>query len=178
MEIFRDEDDYRYFEDLLARHLAAKPATDKFGRKYKSFYGQVQLHSYCLMPTHFHLLLWQKKAGAITQFMSRISIAYSMYFNLKYKRKGRLFESQFKAVPVTSDPKLIHVSRYIHLNPIGYRVWDHSSYGDYLYNARDWVTTDFVLSFFPGALGYSDFVDDYEDVKRQNDELKTLLGEA
>ncbi|MCL2869949.1 transposase [Candidatus Saccharibacteria bacterium] len=177
MNIFRDEEDFRYFEYLLNRYLTSKPTADKLGRKYKNYYDQVAMHSYCLMPNHFHFLLWQKEAGDIKRFMASLGTAYGMYFNLKYKRRGPLFESEYKSVNITEDPQLVHVSRYIHLNPIGYRLWDHSSYSDYLYSPRDWITTSFILGMFPSKQKYLDFVDDYEDVKRANDKYKSLLDE-
>ncbi|MDR0398060.1 MAG: transposase [Candidatus Nomurabacteria bacterium] len=177
MELFRDEDDHRYFEYLIMRCLSPKPLKDSFGREYRNFYGLVRLHAYCLMPNHYHLLVWQKESGLISKFISAVCIPYGMYFNKKYKRQGTIFESKYKAVRVETDPQLMHVSRYIHLNPVGYRLWDHSSYSDYVYSPRDWVTTDFVLGLFPSKKAYLDFVDDYEDVKRANDKYKHEIGQ-
>ncbi|MDR1969789.1 MAG: transposase [Candidatus Nomurabacteria bacterium] len=177
MEIFLGEDDYNYFEKLLTRGLSKEKIYDQFSRQYSNFAGDVEVHSYCLMPNHFHFLLKQKNAGSIEKFMRSINGAYSMCFNRKYKRRGPLFESRYKAVLVKTDPQLTHVSRYIHLNPIGYRIWDHSSYSDFVYEPREWVTTDFVLDMFPSKKAYLDYVDDYEDVKRANDKFKREIGE-
>jgi REP element-mobilizing transposase RayT len=176
MLVFRDEDDYGYFENLLARHLSKKPTRDKFGREHKNYHGRVQIHSLCLMPNHYHFLFWQKDAGDIAQFISSLIIAYGMYFNKKYKRRGPLFESEYKAVNITEDPQLMHVSRYIHLNPLGYRIWDHSSYSDFAFEPRDFITTDLILGMFPSKQKYLDFVDDYEDVKRANDLYRREIG--
>jgi REP element-mobilizing transposase RayT len=177
MEIFLDEDDYSYFEKLLARGLAKEKAYDKFSRQYSNFADDVEIHTYCLMPNHFHFLLRQKNSGSIEKFMRSVNVAYSMYFNKKYKRKGPLFESRYKAVLIKNDPQLTHVSRYIHLNPIGYRVWDHSSYSDFVYEPREWVTADFILGMFSSKKSYLDYVDDYEDVKRANDKFHREIGE-
>ena len=177
MEIFLDEDDYSYFEKLLARGLAKEKAYDQFSRQYSNFANHVEVHTYCLMSNHFHFLFRQKNAGDVEKFMRSVNVAYSMYFNKKYQRRGTLFESRYKAVLVKDDAGLTHVSRYIHLNPIGYRVWDHSSYSDFLYEPREWVTTDFILGMFPSKKAYFDYVDDYEDVKRMNDKFKREIGD-
>jgi putative transposase len=129
------------------------------------------------MPNHFHLLLRQKDQGDIEKFMRSLTIGYAMYFNKKYKRRGPIFESRYKAVRIHDDPQLTHVSRYIHLNPVGYRIWDRSSYSDYVYDPREWVTTSFILGMFPSKKAYLDYVDDYEDVKRANDKFKREVGE-
>jgi putative transposase len=177
MGIFCDEEDYSYFESLIARALSAEPSADSFGRKYKSYSEAVELYAYCLMPNHFHLLLKQKEKRQISQFMTCVVVSYGMYFNKKYKRQGPLFESRYKSVVIDSDVQLKHLSRYIHLNPVGYRLWDHSSYGDYVYEPRDWVNAGYILDMFSSRQAYIEFVDDYEDVKRANDQYKTQIGE-
>ncbi|MDR0591110.1 MAG: transposase [Candidatus Nomurabacteria bacterium] len=178
MDIFLEEEDFSYFEKLLARSLSRKPVQDKYGRLYSNYFDAIQIHAYCLMPNHYHLLILQKNKGEIEKFMRSLNVAYSMYFNKKYKRVGPIFESRYKAVLITEDEQLRHVSRYIHLNPVGYRLWDHSSYSDHVYEARDWVTTDFILGMFASKQKYLDFVDDYEDVKRQNDRYKRVIGNS
>lgn len=70
------------------------------------------------MPNHFHLLLQQIRDGGITEFISKLTNSYTRYFNIRNKRIGPLFQGEFKAVHVETDEQLIHLSRYIHLNPI------------------------------------------------------------
>lgn len=72
----------------------------------------------CLMDNHFHLLLHEKKENGISEFMHKISTAYTMYFNRKYKRTGSLFEGRFKAEHIDNDRHLNYLFAYIHLNPI------------------------------------------------------------
>ena len=104
------------------------------------------------MPNHFHLLLHESVDGGISKFMSKILTGYTMYFNLKYKRKGRLFESTFQARHANTDEYLKYLLSYIHLNPVkliqsdwkdvGIKDLDkvstylgnynYSSYGDYI----------------------------------------------
>lgn len=76
------------------------------------------LLAYCLMPNHIHLLIQQTSDEPLERLIHRLHTAYTMYFNKKYERVGSVFQSRFKAKPVESDEYLLHVSRYIHLNPI------------------------------------------------------------
>jgi len=78
----------------------------------------VSIGAYCLMPNHFHLLITEKKEGGISKFMQKLSTAYSMYFNKKYKRTGGLFEGKFKSQHTDTDKYLKYLFSYIHLNPI------------------------------------------------------------
>jgi len=63
-------------------------------------------------------LVRQNIPDGITKIIRRACVNYSMYFNKKYGREGNLFESVYKAVQVETEEQLLHVSRYIHLNPI------------------------------------------------------------
>ena len=77
----------------------------------------VEIIAYCLMPNHLHLLLKQLEENGISIFMSNLTNSYTRFFNTKRKRKGPLFQGKFKAVRIETDGQLVHVSRYIHLNP-------------------------------------------------------------
>jgi len=103
----------------------------------------VEVIAYCIMPTHLHLILKQLKEKGISVFMNNILNSYTRYFNVKYKRKGPLWESRFKRVSVTTDEQLLHLTRYIHLNPVtAYLVskpeqWTFSSYNEFLFEVID-----------------------------------------
>lgn len=77
----------------------------------------VDLIAYCFMDNHFHLLIRQKEEGGTSKFLSNFQNSYTRYFNTKHDRSGPLFSTQFKAVHIENDNQLIHISRYIHLNP-------------------------------------------------------------
>lgn len=79
--------------------------------------GLVDLLCYCLMDNHFHLLVHENVEGGVSLYMQRLLTSYSKYFNTRYDRSGSLFIHPFKAVLVEQDEQLLHVSRYIHLNP-------------------------------------------------------------
>jgi putative transposase len=175
-EIFRDQEDYFYFESLIARHLSQNPATDSKGREYRWLYPDIQLNAYCLMLNHFHMLVYQTEEQGIMHLMSSVLTAYTMYFNKKYKRRGSLFESTYKAVLIVEDSQLMHITRYIHLNHPSYRKWSHSSYGDYLDNPRDWIISKPILDLFTSRDSYKEFVDDYEQLQRERDIIKAELA--
>ena len=78
----------------------------------------VDTGAYCLMPNHFHFLMREKKESGISAFLEKILTAYSKYFNKKYNRTGRLFESNFKAQHANDDNYLKYLFAYIHLNPV------------------------------------------------------------
>ncbi len=70
------------------------------------------------MPNHFHILTTQVGDENISNFMQKLSTAYSMYFNKKYQRTGSLFEGKFKAQHLDTDRYLKYIFSYIHLNPV------------------------------------------------------------
>ena len=76
----------------------------------------VNIIAYCLNPNHFHLLLEQVVDQGISKFLHRLCGGHTQYFNLKYDRKGTLFQGPFRAKHVDSDEYLLHVSAYVNLN--------------------------------------------------------------
>jgi len=78
----------------------------------------VEIVAYCLLPNHFHLLIYEKDRGGISRFMQKLTTSYSMYFNKKYARTGGLLERPFKAKHVNDDSYLKYLFAYIHLNPV------------------------------------------------------------
>ena len=98
----------------------------------------VDIIAYCIMPTHIHLILSGFTDDTIRIFVSAIFKSYSLYFNRKRGRKGPLWEGRFQNVLVGNEDQLLHLTRYIHLNPTtAYLVntpseWPYSSYNEYL----------------------------------------------
>lgn len=176
-DIFIDDADYRVFLNLLKRYLSEEKTTDKVGRTYSNFYGSLELQSFCLMPNHFHLLIYVGEDERSFSFLMRCLLtSYTVYFNRRYKRVGRLFQGIFKASRITSDSYLQHISRYIHLNPRDYKHWEYSSLDYYLgIKHADWLKPERVLGLFDGD-NYQKFVADYEGNKAAVDELKHELA--
>lgn len=97
----------------------------------------VDITAFCIMPTHIHLLLKQISNNGISKYMGRILNSYSKYFNIKHQRFGPLWSSNFKNVLVSNNEQLLHLTRYIHLNPSSAGIvkksekWQYSSYKEY-----------------------------------------------
>ncbi len=128
----------------------------------------VEVVAYCLMPNHFHLLIKQTKEGGITEFMRKVIDSYTKYYNTKYSRVGPLFQGQFKAVFVESDEQLLHLSRYIHLNPTTSLLvkkideWEWSSLKEYIEN-NGFCAKEDILNFFKSPQQYQQFIQDQAD---------------
>lgn len=98
----------------------------------------VEIIAYCVMPTHLHLILKQNSTEGVSRFMSKLLNSYSRYFNIRHKRIGPLWSGRFKNVLVRGDEQLLHLTRYIHLNPTSANIvdkpeeWEFSSYREYI----------------------------------------------
>lgn len=146
----------------------------------------VEIICFCLMPNHFHFLLRGLKGKGITQFISNLQNSYAKYFNLKTSRTGSLFQQNFRAVRIESDEQLIHVSRYIHLNPItAFLVktmeelenYQWSSYPDYIRRGKTYVKKEMVLDHFRTIADYKQFMANQVDYQRKLNRIKHLLLE-
>lgn len=122
-EIFLDDFDRQRFVKLLFLCNGTAPVImreiskgDTFG--FKRGETLLSIGAYCLMPNHFHLLVREKQKNGLTDFFRKIATGYSMYFNLRYQRTGKLFEGVFRAEHAVDDRYLKHLFAYIHLNPI------------------------------------------------------------
>lgn len=102
-EIFLQPRDYQRFLEHM--------------RDYKQKYD-VRIYCYCLMPNHFHFLASSSEESSLTDFMLRLSTSHAKYFNAKYHMVGRLFQERFRSKLVDTDTYFLHLSRYIHLNPV------------------------------------------------------------
>lgn len=78
----------------------------------------VDIHAFCLMPNHYHLLLSPKIDNGISLFMRKLNMGFAKYFNQKYERTGTLFERRYRSVPIVQEEHFLHIPYYIHLNPL------------------------------------------------------------
>lgn len=176
-EIFLDADDYKFFLSLLKRYLSRSEASSRRGVQYPKLYEGIQLLAYCLMTNHFHLLVYQINEQGMMQLMRRVMTSYSGYFNRKYSRRGPLFESRYRASRINNETYLLHISRYIHLNPTDWRGYNYSSLRSYLGTAPpDWLTTIRVNSLFSSRNEYLQFLESYEQNKTELDIIKHVLA--
>lgn len=186
--IFLDEQDYAVFLHLLKYYLS--PIDPKGVHPLMEFQNftvvrprplaniekEVNLITYCLMPNHFHLILQQISVDGVTKLLRRVATTYSMYFNKRYKRVGYLFQGKYKAALVETDSYLLHLSRYIHLNPSELTRSDlvsypYSSYKYFIGLAKaGWIKPDLILAYFDKSKllpflhkypSYKNFVEEY-----------------
>jgi len=76
------------------------------------------VHAFCLMPNHYHLLISPQIENGVSRFMHKIGTGYVKYFNQKYNRKGTIFESKYKSILISEEPHFYHLPYYIHFNPL------------------------------------------------------------
>lgn len=177
--IFYERENFLFFLRRMRKHLL--PVLD--------------VVAYCLMYTHYHLLVQVKGAktsevcqtsevssspppSSVSNAMQRFSISYTKAMNKRYDRVGALFQGAFRAKRVGNDSYLMHLSRYIHLNPVTSGLverpdeWEFSSYQEYV-GLRDGTlpTPENVLAQFPSPEAYREFVESYTA-----DERVTIAG--
>ena len=121
INVFLDDSDYKKFKYLMyicntKKSIIFRDISDDFDREETI----VDIGAFCLMKNHFHLLLREKTEGGITLFMRKFLTAYSMYFNKKNKRTGKLWQGVFKSSHINNDNYLKYIYSYIHLNPAKY----------------------------------------------------------
>ena len=116
-------------------------------------YG-AEIHAYCLMTNHYHLML-ETPFGNLSLAMKYINSSYTTYFNIKSKRVGHLLQGRYKAILVEADAYAAELSRYIHLNPVRAGMvkspeeYPWSSCRFYTEGGEPlWLTTRFILGYF------------------------------
>lgn len=142
----------------------------------------VRILAYCIMPTHLHMVLQQTRENGISIFMGNVLNSYTRYFNTLNRRKGPLWQSRFKHVPVESNEQLAHLIRYIHLNPVtDFLVeepeeWPYSSYRETIGSTKAKICSiEDYLSMTPSK--YRQFVSDQKEHQRTLAALKNVVLE-
>jgi len=144
--IFRGEKDYERFFSYL------ESASERYG---------AQIHCFCLMPNHYHLLL-ETPRGNLSAILHHINASYTNYFNAKWRRVGHLLQGRYRALLVEKDSYALELSRYIHLNPVRAQLVEEPS--DYLWSSYrayvgverswPWLRREFLLDQInPGKKG-------------------------
>ena len=125
--------------------------------------------AYCLMPNHYHLLV-HLKTDELATVIQRFALSYAKAINKRFERVGSFFQGPFKAVQVDKNEYLLHLSRYIHFNPVDAglvikpEAWEFSSYRDYIGLLKGTlIEPEIVLSQFASPQDYQKFVQDYQE---------------
>jgi putative transposase len=134
------------------------------------------------MPTHIHLILKQNKDSGITKYVSKLFDSFTRYFNIKYHRKGPLWEGHFKNIIIDTDEQLMHLTRYIHLNPDSAGLtnkpqdWQFSSYNEYIGNVSNKIC-DWQNILQINIEDYKKFVNNRIAYQKELSKIKKLLIE-
>lgn len=196
--IFTNEYEYRRMRDLLwyyrfasipmrySQLLSLPEQTRKDMRRSLEKEGEfeVELYAFALMPNHFHLLVKQLTTKGIPVFLSNISNSFAKYFNVRHKRTGSLWQRPFKAVRIETEEQFLHVSRYIHLNPVTSLVikedmldtYPWTSLPEYLAEVRGGrvCRTDELRGRFKTAEAHRLFVHNHADYAKHLEAIKHL----
>jgi putative transposase len=136
------------------------------------------------MPNHFHLTLLQEENRGITIFMQRVMNSFSHFYNIKFQNVGPLFQGSFKSIEINNIEQLLHLSRYIHLNPVTANMVDEpkdyifSSYRSYIgLEKSDLIDPKPILSEFKSVKKYKRFVFLQKDYQRDLGKIKKILLE-
>lgn len=171
--------------------------TDKHRQKFLALLGDiskvyhVEIHCYCLMRNHYHLLLHTPE-GNLSDAMQHLNSNYTRYFNHSQKSDGPLFRGRYKSLPISEEDYLLRLSRYIHQNPLKANIvsklsaYRWSSYPAYIETAvvPGWLTLETVIRRFKKmrkkALSYKQFIelenDDELNKIHEKHKLAPVLG--
>jgi len=167
--IFREEENYRYFLKRYAHYIYPVAAT----------------YAFCLLPSHFHFMLKIRTEEKLTEFYREKSpkkdpqsfknfadlvsrkfknflISYLKSFNNRYDRKGSLFLDNIRRKPVTNKNYYTHLVSYIHQNPVSHGFvndladWPFSSYSIILSRKQTQLERKEVLKWFGGIKSYKE----------------------
>ena len=105
MRLFNTDAEYAAFENILEEVLAVQP---------------MRICAYCLMPTHWHLVLWPKNDGDLAAFMQRLTVRHAARWQQHRKQVGygHVYQGRFKSFPVSTGEHFHQVVRYVERNAL------------------------------------------------------------
>ncbi len=138
--------------------------------------------NFCIMPDHYHLVVKVMADDVLSKYINDVENSFSRFFNLRYNRKGPIWQSRFKAIRIKSNEQLLHVIRYVALNPTTSSLankpedWFFSGYrfliSDPVYLSK--YLTEISIS---KPLLFKQFVENNLDYQRQLKKIKKLILE-
>ena len=148
--IFLERDNYLLFLQRLKEHTTNMT---------------VDVIAYCLMPNHYHLLVYPYLEN-LSEMMQAFLLSYTKAMNKRYNRVGTLFQGRFKTAHVNQDEYLLQLSRYIHLNPVMAGLvthpeeWEYSSYLEFIGKRKGRLPKpDAILQLFSSVEDYRAYVE-------------------
>lgn len=192
--IFKDLDNCQRFINTLDyyNNTLITESFSKFLEKKPNFncenlilikkYSCIKFLCFIIMPDHYHLLIKVLKQNCLSKYISDVENSYTRYFNIKFNRKGPLWQSTFKTVRIKTNAQLLHVSRYIHLNATTSSLvnkpeeWKFSSYRKFIEdeNTLKRIVTEISIS---SPILYKKFVEDQIEYQQKLKLIKKLILE-
>jgi REP element-mobilizing transposase RayT len=140
----------------------------------------VEVTAFCLMLNHFHFILHQLQANGLSQFIEKVCNGYVKSVNLELDRTGHLFEGKYKLKLIDDNSYLLHLSHYIHLNPVRAGLvsraedWHYSSCREYYGIVLEkLVHNELVMAQFDNEKEYREFVEEFKP--EDQDRIKKFL---
>lgn len=186
-DIFLDELDYKRFLITVKYYSYKQKHSLQYHLQNNSLPASndvplCEVISYVLMPNHFHLILKQREDSGISECLSKLQNSHTKYFNTKHTRIGPLFQGPYKAISINDETYLLHLNRYLHLNPYSSSVvksiddllnYEWSSLREYVgLGSNNFCKKGVVLSHFPNNKHYKDFVISHANYQRALEQYK------
>lgn len=187
-KIFEIVNYYRFTQDLRLSKFRSLQLSlkEEYLNRLKEKKPLIEVYAFAFMPNHYHFLIKQLEDRGISKFISNLQNSYAKIFNLKNDRNGALFQNAFKAKRIETDEQFIHVSRYIHLNPVTAYLIEFDKLVDYMWTSfeayalgreMEFLNTEFLLKMFGSNERYIKFVSDRVDYQRKLALIKSLVLE-
>jgi len=173
--IFFQPENYLYFLRGVKRYIAPL----------------AKVVAYCLMPTHYHMLVRveprtsefsKNSEDSVSRAMMRLSVSYTKAINKRFERIGSLFQGQFQAKPIQNYPHLLNLCVYIHANPVKDGLvaapedWIYSNYLEWLGQRNGTlIDREFIQENFGSPTEYQTLVMDYVKTRYLPDEVRKYL---
>ena len=181
-DIFLDDADYRMFVYYLDVYTTPSESVNtrfpglSARLRSKNLGEEVKLIAYSLLPNHFHLVIKQKSSSAMPQLLKQLTNGYTMYFNTKYNRRGRIFNGRYRATLIESEYLLVQMVRYVHINcslskpGVNFKDYEWSSY-------KNPLTPNELLNRYRLPGEWEKFHEDYEAFQVNLPKIKNLVIE-
>jgi len=169
--IFFESDNYLYFLSGIKKYLVPV----------------VNIVAYCLMPTHYHILVRVKPQTSevslqVSRAMQKFLISYTKAINKRFERVGSLFQGQFQAKPIQTYPHLLNLCVYIHANPVKDGLvalpedWIYSNYLEWLGERNGkLVDQEFIQEHFGSPVEYQELVMHFLKTRYLPDDVRVYL---
>jgi REP element-mobilizing transposase RayT len=143
----------------------------------ENFKSAAEIIAYCFMPNHFHIIIKISDDEKFSKVVNKTFISYTKAINKAYNRSGHLFEGRYQYKLIPDNNYLLHLSRYIHLNPVKANLvnkadeWGFSSYNVFIGKTNDESIMHSIIT--DQIDDYESFVNSYQE--DDDDYLKDLL---